>query len=191
MIGGVCFCWYLSFHFLILIIFIFQLHLTYNVILVSDAQPSDWTLYNFLSDHPDEPRTHLPPHAVMIILLTVFPVLYSTSYDCSVSTNLFLFKTILVIFKDRGRKEGKEERNIDVWEEHPSVASRTSPNPWPGPKPRRVPWPGIKPATFQFAVWCSVQAGYQFVFLHPSTCFTHPPKPLPSGNYQNVLCILS
>ena len=36
-------------------------------------------LYNLRSDHLDKSRTHLTPHKVIKILLTIFPVLYFTS----------------------------------------------------------------------------------------------------------------
>ena len=39
----------------------------------------------------------------------------------------FLKRFYLLIFRGRGREEGERERNIDMWEIHPWVASRTPP----------------------------------------------------------------
>ena len=39
------------------------------------VKQSDYTF----DDHPDESRTHLTPHTVISILLTIAPMLYFTS----------------------------------------------------------------------------------------------------------------
>ena len=74
---------------IILSFFIFQLQLTYNITLVSGIYTSDYTLHNLVSDHLNKSCTFMTPYIVMRILLTVFPMLYFTSHDCSITTNLY------------------------------------------------------------------------------------------------------
>ena len=58
--------------------------------------------------------------------------------------NYFMFERLfnfcnVYLFLERGEGREKErERNIDVWEKHPSFASHTSPNWGPGLQPRLV-----------------------------------------------------
>ena len=81
-------CNFLKNHFLHFLITVDILY--WHIVLVSGEHPSDWALQNLLSDHPDKSNTHLTPHTVITILLTVFPMLYFTTCDCSVTT-LFYF----------------------------------------------------------------------------------------------------
>lgn len=60
-------------------LFIFQLHLRYIIILVSGVNPGDYILHNSQSDYPNKSCIQLTPCVVIIIVLTVFPLLYFTS----------------------------------------------------------------------------------------------------------------
>ena len=58
------------------------------------------------------------------------------------------------MFRERGRKEGREgEKHLCVRETSISCILHT-PNQGSGPQPRHVRWPGIKPATFPFVERC-------------------------------------
>ena len=82
------------------------------------------------------------------------------SWVCLMSKVLiyvFIFKDFIYLLLERGEgREEEKEKNINVWEIHPSVASCTPPNSRPGPQPRHVPWPGIEQVSFQFAGWHSI-----------------------------------
>ena len=67
--------------------FIFQLQLTYNIILVSGVYPSDQTLHNLLNDHPSKSCIHLSSYIVIRVVLTIFPMLYLHPHDYFVITN--------------------------------------------------------------------------------------------------------
>ena len=62
---------------------------------------------------------------------------------------------VVCIFRERGREGEREERNTDVREKHPLVASRTRPGWRPNLQSRHVPWQGIKPGAFRFADYTS------------------------------------
>ena len=68
----------------------------------------------------------------------------------NVPENIF-FKDFIYLFLERGQgREKARKRNIDVWEQHWSVASCTRPDQGPHPQPRQVLWPEMGPATFHF-----------------------------------------
>ena len=63
---------------------------------------------------------------------------------------------VLLIFQ----RERDRERNIDVREEHWSVASHMHPNQRSNMQPWCVPSPGIKPANFWCTGWCFHHLGH-------------------------------
>ena len=71
------------------------------------------------------------------LVLLIFPPLYKISF-------IYLFS------ERRERREKERERNINVWEIHRSVATRTPLTRDLHPQPRRVPWLGIEQVTFGF-----------------------------------------
>ena len=80
---------YIFWMFFFEIIFIFQLQLTYNIMLVSGVQHID-QLHNLQSDHPSKSHTHLTPHIVTTALLTMRPTLYLHPCDCFITGNFHI-----------------------------------------------------------------------------------------------------
>ena len=85
---------------------------------------------------------------------TVNPLVHSLcSIDWAIPARAlgdFFFKDFIYLFLER---RGRREKNIDVWDKHPSVASCNAPNCRPAPQPRHMPWPGIELVTFPYAGW--------------------------------------
>ena len=69
---------YFIFCFVFLCYFSIAIYIQYYFVLASSVQHSV---------SPDIPSTHMVPHIVIRILLTMFPMLYFTSHDYSVTTN--------------------------------------------------------------------------------------------------------
>ena len=68
--------------------FMFQLKLTFNVIFYQ-SQMYNMTMIFFTKCSPDISSTHLAPHLVITILLTILPVLHFPSCDCFVTISLY------------------------------------------------------------------------------------------------------
>ena len=68
--------------------------------------------------------------------------------------HVFVFLRFYLFLEKGEGRDKKRDRNVDVREKHRLVASCTSPDWEPNPKPRCVPWLEIELVTFHFAGWC-------------------------------------